>query len=612
MPEQVGKHYVLLNADRRSGGLSTVRKGVDTRDGSSVAVKFVVGSSDELARKVFDRETKALRSLSHPNIVKFRDAGVDDTGSFYVVLDWVDRNLVDLLEEPPWTGWDELYDLIAWPLVDGLAYAHLKQLEHRDIKPGNILIDASGTPLLADFGIAKIRGDEQHSELTVQHFRSGPYAPPELDAPVPYVRDIYSVGVVLLQCLSESKIRDFPDVGRALESADVPEEVRRLLERCVSPEPTERPANGSELASELKKISGERLAQREQPKNPVWFHLTRAAQEQLAGEPVDKARAAAKLQADLSGETFASYAVDRDSGKRDRTRIFLFGAEHRYTLKSDDDSPQFHVIAAPAPEFEVIEVGRKHAFALPPIFSWTVNQPMNPAPSERAAQTLTQLLDDYYERLENPDSETTEEVGDELFDLWLRLLDAREDLARGEHKPLNYKKVRVEGRRSQFTLTEPHEVDLIGTDWEVLDQQSGRKFGHGEVIDQEADKVTLLTPRPLAGLPSSATLVPYDQPSAISLSRQRNAVLAVKSGTTPGPDLRPVLVDPATNVAPETVEIEAWGSELDPTKRRAVQLALGAQDVLVIQGPPGTGKTRFITETVTQFLKAQPDARHAS
>ena len=52
MAEQVGGHFVLLNVDRRWGGLSTVRKGIDTRDGNPVAVKFVVGPSDELSRKV--------------------------------------------------------------------------------------------------------------------------------------------------------------------------------------------------------------------------------------------------------------------------------------------------------------------------------------------------------------------------------------------------------------------------------------------------------------------------------------------------------------------------------------------------------------------------------
>lgn len=610
MAEQVGKHFVLLKGDKRSGGLSTVRKGIDTRDGSAVAVKFVVGSSDELSRKVFDRETRALRSLSHANIVRFRDAGVDETGTYFVVLDWIERNLIDLLKAPPWRDWDDLYVSLARPLVDGLAHAHLKLLEHRDIKPANILIDASGAPLLADFGIAKIRGDEQHSELTVQHFRSGPYAPPELDAPIPYVRDVYSIGVVLLQCLSDSQIRDFPDIGRALESVPVPPDVRALLEACVNPEPTERPTNGSELAAEFKKLARQQIARQEQPRNPLWLDLTRAASEQLAGEPVDRARAAAKLQRDLAGEVFASFGRDRETGLPDRSLVLLVGSEHRYTLRAAGDSgPRFVVTAAPALEFEVLEGGRRHGLALPPIFSWTVHQPANPAPSERARHTLVQLLDDFYERKDHPESEPSEQDGDELFDLWLRVLEAREDVARGEHQPLTYKKARVEGRRSTITLTEPHETDLIGTDWEIVDQHSGRKFGHGEVIDQEADQLTLLTGRPLGGLPPTATLVPYDAPSAISLNRQRNAVMAVKSGTTPGPDLRAVLVDPSSNAEPVTQEVVEWSVDLDPMKQRAVQLALGSPDVLLIQGPPGTGKTRFITEAVTQLLRKQPDAR---
>jgi len=99
----------------------------------------------------------------------------------------------------------------------------------------------------------------------VQNFRSGPYAPPELDGSIPYVRDVYSVGVVLLQCLSDSTIRDFPDVRRALEAVKVPPEVRTVLEACVNPEPGERPANGSELASEFAKIRRQQVARREQP-----------------------------------------------------------------------------------------------------------------------------------------------------------------------------------------------------------------------------------------------------------------------------------------------------------------------------------------------------------
>lgn len=607
--EQVGRHFVLLNGEHRAGGLSTIRKGIDTRDGSPVAVKFVLGSTDEVTQKVFERESQALHSLDHRNIVRLRDSGLDETGTYYLVLDWVDRCLTDVLEERPWEGWDDLYEGFVEPLLSGLSYAHLKQLEHRDIKPGNILIDVGGQPLLADFGIAKIRGDDPHSELTVQHYRSGPYAPPEIEATLPYVRDVYSVGVLILQCLSDDVIRDFPDVKRSLESVDVAPDVLQVLTACVSTEPTERPSNASDLAGRLKTIAAGRAARQAQSGNPVFLNLTRAAQEHLAGEPVDRQRAGVKLLADLRGDVHAHFGRNNETGKLDRTIVFLIGAEHRYTLRRDADSPQFTVTAAPALEFEKLEGGRRNGMLLPPMFSWTVQRPLQPAVSDLASLTLIQLLDEHYERRNNPETAAGDEA-DALFERWLHLLDAREELGRGEHKDVLYRDFTTQGRRTEFKLKEPLETDLIGSAWQVVDQQAGRKFGYGEVIDQEADRLTLLAPgRPLANIPGSATLVPYDQPSAIALNRQRSAVNAVKSGGAACPELRQILIDPVSNPVPMAYEVASWASDLDPIKQRAVQLALGAEGVLVIQGPPGTGKTRFITEAVTQFLRMKPGAR---
>lgn len=610
VPETVGSHFVLAAGDRRIGGLSTVRKGVDTRDLSQVAVKFIVGSSDELTRKVFDRESKTLRALSHPNIVQLRDAGIDETGTYYLVLDWVEKSLAGILEQQgPWSDWNSLYTSIVRPLLDGLAHAHLNQIEHRDIKPGNVLVDVDGRPLLADFGIAKLAGgDEPHSELTVQAFRSGIYAPPEADTPLRYVRDVYSFGVLILRCMSESVPTDLASLERALETAPVSPDVRRLLGTCIHTDPHERPANASELALEFARINDREVARQERPRNPIWLYLTHAAQTQLVGETGDKGRAAAKLIADLRGDLFGAFQTNRESGLPDPETIVLFGSECRYKLKRDGAC--FKIIAVNQPELEQLEGGRKYSQKLPAIFDWTVHQPADSVASQRAADNLHRILQDFHDsKVEEEANRADPGSDDGLFDTWLSILEAREELARGEHQPRPFKSAQARGKRAYFTLEEICEPDLVGTDWEVFDPQTQRAFGRGEVIDQDGDKLTLLSYADFRALPRRASLRPYNGPSAVALRRQREALKAIRGGSCPGSNLRRILVDPAINGAPEQASVTAWELDLDQTKQAAVQAALGATEALVIQGPPGTGKTSFIAETVIQFLKAKPGAR---
>ncbi|HTO01997.1 MAG TPA: AAA domain-containing protein, partial [Microthrixaceae bacterium] len=607
MPEQVGRHYVLLDSDARLGGISTVRKGFDSRDGSPVAVKFVVGANDDLSKKVFERETRTLAALTHPNIVGYRDAGIDESGTYYVVLNWVDRNLRDVLDVEPWSSWDEFYRELARPLLDGLSYAHLKQIEHRDIKPQNVLVSENGSPLLADFGIAKIRSEADHSELTVAGFRSGPYAPPEFDAPMAYVRDVYSVGVLILQCMSPARIRDFPDIELALELVDVPTSVRRILATCVSTDPSERPANASALAAELAKVARDRVSERGAQRNSVLFRLTRKATEQIAGDSGERSRAEARMKADLSGEVFAEFRLNRETGEPDRSAMTLAGNEFRYILAIDEDGSGCVVTAANTPEFEVLEGFRRGALPLPPIFSWIFHTPANADLPKQGLASLRSLLEDH---LEGTGSDSGDRIqdGDELFDLWTRILDAREDLARGETPPMVYSSWSATGRTVKFQLAQPSEANLIGTEWQVQDTRSGRKYGWGEAIEQGSDSVTLLGQR-WANLPKGATLVPHIGPSEISLARQRDAVTSVKAGTSTRPDLRQILVDPSVNSEPGGFPITSWGLDLDESKQEAVRTGLGADDVLLVQGPPGTGKTSFIAELVAQTLKAKPNSR---
>lgn len=609
VPEIVGSHFVLGAGEKRLGGLSTVCRGVDTRDLSPVAVKFIVGQSDELTRKVFERESKTLRSLSHPNIVRLRDAGIDDTGTYYLVLDWVEHSLANVLDrQGPWTDWQALYTSIVRPLLDGLAYAHLNQVEHRDIKPANILIGDAGTPLLADFGIAKLGGgDEPHSELTVQAFRSGIYAPPESETPIRYVRDIYSVGVLILRCMSDHAPTDLASLQRALDAAPVSPDVRRLLANCIHADPHERPTSASALAAEFARLHGSEIARQERPRNPIWLLLTQSAQRQLVGEGGDKSRATAACIADLRGDVFGAFQTDRATGQPDRSTVVLCGSEHRFKLKIDGNC--FRVIAVQTPELEVLEGTRRHSLKLPPVLDWTVHQPGDSAAAQRATHLLVGLLQDFHDSSLDAEEEPQSAGDDGLFDTWLSILEAREELARGEHEPRTFKAAETRGKRALFTLDEVCEPDLVGTDWEAFDPHTQRAFGRGEVIEQNGDELTLLSYTDFRGLPKRGTLRPYNGPSAVAIRRQRDALGSIRDGSCPGANLRRILIDPAVNAAPAAANVADWELELDETKRSAVAAALGASEALLVQGPPGTGKTSFITETVIQFLRANPRAR---
>lgn len=600
---------VLKVEERRSGTFSVVRKAVDDRDGSFVAVKLLSGQTDDVRRKVFNNEAKTLKSLSHPNIVRCRWSGTDETDTYVLVLDWVERNLDDFLKASgPWESWDRLAADIALPLADALAYTHLKQIEHRDIKPQNVLISDVGAPLLADFGIAKIRGEEQTTLETVAGWHSKPYAPPELNADVRYVRDVYSMGVLLIQCMTKEQLKDLAGVERALESIPVPPDVRRLLGSCIAIQPDDRPKNASDLLDALRAIQQRRQAQQQIPQNPIWLRLTKSATRSLGGSDYARQQAISRVQADLSGDVYASFFNDPVSGNPQRDRIRVDGSSWSFTLKSDESGAV--VIRAAELDFERLENHRRRALLLPPVFDWMFAQPANLALAQAGIATLIDSIDLFIEVKDQAEHAGEEErEGDELFDTWRRVLNAREELARGEKKPIPYKKVQARGREATFTLDSAVDHDLVGSEWRVREQMTDRKFGWGEVIDHDVDRVVILSARRWEGLPDRAVLDPHLGPDEAALNRQRQAVDDVQREKSARPDLRELLLYPDRNTAPKTISISKWNRELDDRKREAIETALGSPDIYVVQGPPGTGKTSFIAELVEQTLSANSEAR---
>ncbi|WP_040736284.1 protein kinase domain-containing protein [Nocardia tenerifensis] len=579
-----------------------------------VAVKFITAGSGDLARTVFEREAQMLRKLVHPNIVGFRDAGVDNSGTYFLVMDWVERNLADdLANGDVWTSWEKLSQELVYPLVEALAYTHLQRIEHRDIKPQNVLIDDDGRPLLADFGIATIREADDPPTQTVRAFHSPPYAPPEVYGPIKYVRDVYSLGVLAAQCLSKATLKDPGDVARALDSAAIPPEIRRILTSCVAPDPGDRPRNASELLDTLKHADRVQVPSRNSMRETVWLHLTNTAVKALVGESSGRRAAESALLEDLSGEVFVDCtwmtALDMPGGRRiDRIRVI--GESWEFSLANGEREfadRQAAVVSARQLDAEHLEAQRGRGLRLASEFDWTFRRPTNLDAAERALGALATAIYDFHDQLAESTRNKIGRDSEGTFDRWLRVLAARRDLA-GEGAPMIYMACEFQGREAHFTLEESVEDNIVGTAWEVRDRHNSRTFGWGEVVDQVGDQIVLRSLE-WADLPTRGMLARRLGPEAAALNRQREAVQAVQAQSCPRPALRELLLDPAGNRMPVDTDPPSWQRELDGAKKDAVRKALGAQDFLVVQGPPGTGKTSFIAELVDQYLRRHPHAR---
>jgi hypothetical protein len=220
-------------------------------------------SSDQIER--FMAEGRKLAKLRHPGIVTVHDVLTDDEGCFIV------SDLVN--------GMDLRKCLLSGPLpvpaalrivaetAEALHHAHQQRIVHRDVKPGNILVDDSGRVFVTDFGIAATSEEIRQEEG--RRCGTPGYMSPEQQAGewsrLDQRTDIYSLGVVLYQALTGvrpfesnnlSALRDqvlgeSPPPLRSLNQ-EVPVEVERICLKCLAKRPEDRYASAQELAGELR------------------------------------------------------------------------------------------------------------------------------------------------------------------------------------------------------------------------------------------------------------------------------------------------------------------------------------------------------------------------
>jgi serine/threonine-protein kinase len=252
------------------GGMGKVYRATAS-DGTQVALKLVKEdlARDKTFRRRFKREARIAQTVRNPHVVSVRDTGEHD-GLPYLAAQFIEGIALD--QKLKLEGRLDLATTvrICAQVADGLHALWEAGMVHRDVKPGNILLDMKGNAYITDFGLAK---DSDGTVLTRpgQPLGSIDYMPPEQirGEPVTGAADIYSLGCVVFECVHGrppfadregmgvlwAHLQDEPPDPSA-ERTDISPEFTQALKAALGKEPAERPRTTIEYARSLSKAAG--------------------------------------------------------------------------------------------------------------------------------------------------------------------------------------------------------------------------------------------------------------------------------------------------------------------------------------------------------------------
>jgi Tol biopolymer transport system component/tRNA A-37 threonylcarbamoyl transferase component Bud32 len=264
-----------VDAEIGAGGMGHVFRATDTRLDRAVAIKVLPEHrwSDPQLRLRFEREARALSSLSHPNLCSLYDIGelAQSGGTIpYLVMELLEgETLRDRLEAGPISMRKSL--MWAAQIAHGLAAAHQKGVIHRDLKPENVFITQGELLKILDFGLATTQETPTNSATLVRTqpgmvMGTAHYMSPEQvrGHPLDPRSDLFSLGIVLFEMLTGQVpfharspvetmnailIEEPPDLGALV--SPVPEAVEELVWRCLEKDPARRFSSARDLAFAL-------------------------------------------------------------------------------------------------------------------------------------------------------------------------------------------------------------------------------------------------------------------------------------------------------------------------------------------------------------------------
>ena len=360
----LGPYRVMERIGR--GGMAAVHRAYHPALDRYVAIKVLPEFfADEPGyRDRFQQEARSVARLKHPNILEIFDFGYEE-GIAYLVLELVDGGtLADRVGRPM-----ELQDVVRLieQVASALDHAHANGVLHRDIKPSNILLHTDGTPVLADFGLARMAGSTRRLTSSGIVMGTPEYMSPEqaADEPLGPPSDVYSLAIVAYEMLT----------GRVPFEADTP--AATLLSHVTKPMPATRELKG-ELSAHVEDVLRKALSKRPEDRYPsagaFATALRPAAWPSRRGDDLAILQPARRLA--RPERTPIVLVVDDSPANRDLIEACLAGVECQVRT-AEDGQAALRAIQSSPPDLVLLDV------QMPGMDGYEVCRRIKQAPSSR-------------------------------------------------------------------------------------------------------------------------------------------------------------------------------------------------------------------------------------
>ncbi len=272
--------YLILE-EIGSGGMGKVYKAYHEQLDKTVAIKVLLQEYDigEVERDRFLAEAQLIAKLNHPNIVKAQDFG-SIGGRDYIVMDFIEgQSLGELLSEGKTFSLREGVKIIC-DVALAMAYAHQEGVIHRDLKPGNLMINKEGKPLIMDFGLAKNAQGAKDITKTGEILGTPRYMAPEQalgqTSQISTQTDVYALGAILYEVITERKAiegeNSFNIIYQIVHSEITPPrqvmpsialDLETICLKSLEKEPSKRYPSAQEMADDMTRfLNGEMVLAR--------------------------------------------------------------------------------------------------------------------------------------------------------------------------------------------------------------------------------------------------------------------------------------------------------------------------------------------------------------